>query len=308
MYPPYTRNSAEAKTLHSACLTVKQDPLHKHVQQQIYNDHGSLSAWRLTVLIYMINCFFFLHDSPKSMRAIDEKQRKKKKRPGLRVWHKTLCGRAEKTNNTPEINTASFYSMVNDAINNLSGRHSSVEGVWVRHFSGRKGLSILAGLPRLHMTKVPWTSNWVRSSDHSKAKRNLDTLLFQRGYRIVERNTKQKTCQKRMCYPASGYSSSKLTKVVCSLTSGICHHTERFLIQLIFRKENAVPLRVMSCDLLQSSPSKDVNNRPYRPHPSVSFPSLFSSSESCTSLQVLVHWNAASLGALKMLLNHILPR
>ena len=45
------RNSAEAKTLHSDCLTVKRDPLRKHVQPQIDNDidHWSLSAWRLTV-------------------------------------------------------------------------------------------------------------------------------------------------------------------------------------------------------------------------------------------------------------------
>ena len=31
------------------CLTVERDPLRKHVQLQIYNDHGSLSAWRPTV-------------------------------------------------------------------------------------------------------------------------------------------------------------------------------------------------------------------------------------------------------------------
>ena len=43
------RNSAEVKSLHSDCLTVKQDPLRKHVQPQINYDHGSFSAWRPTV-------------------------------------------------------------------------------------------------------------------------------------------------------------------------------------------------------------------------------------------------------------------
>ena len=75
-----TRNSAAVKTFHSDCLTVKRDPLRKHVQPQIYYDHGPLIECMETYSVDQHDQLFvfFLHDFSKSMRTIDEKQRKKR--------------------------------------------------------------------------------------------------------------------------------------------------------------------------------------------------------------------------------------
>ena len=63
----------------------------------------------------------------------------------VRVWHETLCGRAEKTNKAPEINTASFYPCSTAWSLKALKRRS------LRNFSGRKkGLSFWARLPRLY--------------------------------------------------------------------------------------------------------------------------------------------------------------
>ena len=56
----------------------------------------------------------------------------------VRVRHETLCGRAEKTNKAPEINTASFYLILcSSSLQHGRWRHWK-EGVLVRNFSGRK--------------------------------------------------------------------------------------------------------------------------------------------------------------------------
>ena len=54
------RNSAEVKPLHSDCLTVKLGPLRKHVQPQIYHDHGSLSAFLFYFGVHFILFFYSL--------------------------------------------------------------------------------------------------------------------------------------------------------------------------------------------------------------------------------------------------------
>ena len=102
--------------------------------------------------------------------------------------------------------------------------------------------------------------NWVQSVDHSEAKGNLCTLLFQFSSAVEDCRTKQGTEDLSKMRVVSGKrmdnSSSKLTKAVCFLTSVISHDTKRFLVQLI-KKENGSPSGVRPCYFLQSRASKE---------------------------------------------------
>ena len=128
--------------------------------------------------------------------------------------------------------------------------------------------------------------------DYSEVKWNLSTLLFLADCRH-QTESMSKTgvlSSKRMDNP-----STKLTKIVCSWTSVICHDTTIGNFSYSFSyswssEKKKVRLRVRPCCLLQSRLSKD--ERSYHPL-AVSFPSSFYS-ESCTSLQIWMRWKCCS--------------
>ena len=171
----------------------------------------------------------------------------------VRVRHETLCGRAEKTNKAPEINTASFYLIPAAwSVKALKRGSLSEKLFW------KKKRFVLLGKVAASL----WEASCERRTGRSRwtTRRPSETFAhfssFQFSSTVEDCRTKHGTEDLlKMCVLSgerTDNSSSKLTKAVCYyyLTFVISHNAKRFLIQRF-------AFGVTPCYLLQSRLSKE---------------------------------------------------